>query len=119
MVPEVPELTAGVWVDGSAEVAGGLERFCFVGPQATIETGAVVKDSVVGSSCRVGPGVVLRNCVLMADAEIGPGAVLRDTIVGPRAVIGEGARLGGMTIIGVGAEVPPGVVLDGARFPVS
>jgi ADP-glucose pyrophosphorylase len=55
----------------------------------------------------------------MSGAEVRSGAVVSDTIVGPRAVIGEGAHLSGMTIIGVGAEVPEGSVLDAARYPSS
>jgi hypothetical protein len=44
---------------------------------------------------------------------------VEDSIVGPGAVIGEGGHLSGMTIVGVGAEVPAGSVLDGSRYPVS
>ena len=46
-------------------------------------------------------------------------ATVEDSIVGPRAVIGEDCRLSGMTIVGVGAELPAGSVLDGSRYPLS
>jgi ADP-glucose pyrophosphorylase len=55
----------------------------------------------------------------MSEVEVRSGAIVEDSIVGPRAVIGDGVRLTGMTIIGVGANVPAGSVLDGVRYPMS
>jgi NDP-sugar pyrophosphorylase family protein len=118
-LPFAPEVSPGVWVDPSADVACSLGQLCFVGPNATLAPGAVVSESVLGAGCFVGPRAVVSRSVLMSGAQVRPGAVVSDTIVGPRAVIGEGARLSGMTIVGVGAEVPPGTVLDGGRYPIS
>jgi len=118
-VPPAPEIRPGVWVDPSAQVASHLGQHCFVGPGASIAAGSVVEDSVVCAGSRVGPDCVLRRSVLMAGAEVRAGAVLEDSIVGPRAVIGERGHLSGMTIVGVGADVPAGSVLDGARYPLS
>ena len=117
-VPPAPEIRAGVWADPSAEVAGQIGPHCFVGPEASIAAGATVQDSVVCAGSRVRPGGVVRGSVLMPGAEVCSNAVVEDSIVGPRALIGEGARLRGMTIVGVGAEVPPMSVLDGARYPL-
>ena len=111
-VPPVPEIRVGVWVDESAEVAGGLEPYCFVG-------GAEVSDTVIGAGASIAPGAVVCRAVLLPGSQIASGASVNDTIVGPGAVVGEDARLSGMTIIGVGAEVPAGSELDGARYPVS
>ena len=117
--PAAPEIRAGVWADPSAEIAGLLVPHCLVGQKTAIGDGAIVSDSVIGAGSRVGAGAVVSRSVLMPDAEVRSGAVVYDTIVGPGAVVGEGARVSGMTIIGVGAEVPAGSVLEGARFPVS
>ncbi len=118
-VPVAPEIRSGVWADPSAHVAGRLGPHCLVGKEAAIAEGAVVSDSVMGAGSRVGTGAVVSRSVLMAGAEVRSGAVVHDSILGPRSVVGEGARVSGMTIIGVGAEVPPGSVLEGARYPVS
>jgi len=117
--PSAPEVRAGVWVDPSANVGGQLGPHCLVGEKAAVAEGAIVFDSVIGSGSRVGAGAVVGRSVLMPGAEVRSGAVVYDTIVGPRSVVGEGARLSGMTIIGVGAQVPAGSVLDGACYPVS
>ncbi|MGO9582906.1 MAG: sugar phosphate nucleotidyltransferase [Acidimicrobiales bacterium] len=117
--PAAPEIRTGVWVDASAEVAGSLGPLCFVGPKVTIAAGAVVSESVLGAGSRIGRDAVIDRSVLMPGSEVRAGAIVSDSIVGPRAVIGGGAHLSGMTIIGVGAEVPARSVLDGARYPLS
>jgi NDP-sugar pyrophosphorylase family protein len=119
VLPAGPQVLTGVWVDPSAEVGGRLLPCCFVGPGVSIAVGAEVSQCVLGAGSTVGPDAVLSRSVLMSGAEVRSGAVVSDTIVGPRAVIGEGAHLSGMTIIGVGAEVPEGSVLDAARYPSS
>ncbi|MGD0983563.1 MAG: NDP-sugar synthase [Acidimicrobiales bacterium] len=118
-LPPAPEIRAGVFVDPSARVACHLGPHCFVGPEASIAAGAVVEDTVVCEGSRIGPGCVLRRSVLMPGAEVRRGATVEDSIVGPRAVIGENCRLSGMTIVGVGAELPAESVLDGSHYPLS
>ena len=117
MLPGVPEVSAGIWVDAGAEVSCELGPHCLVGAKAQIAALAEVADSVVGYGASVGPGAVVLRSVLMSGSRVGPGAAVTDTIVGPRAVVGEGARLSGMTIVGPGATVPAFAVLDGERYP--
>ena len=114
-----PEIRPGVWVDPSAEVAGRLGPHCLVGAKASIAGGAIVSDSVVGPGARIGPNASVGCSVLMSEAEVRSGAVVSDSILGPRAVIGDGSHLSGVSIIGVGAEVPAGSVWHGARYPSS
>ncbi|MGA2528634.1 MAG: NDP-sugar synthase [Acidimicrobiales bacterium] len=111
------EVRNGVWVDPDAEVMGVVQPFSFVGARAVIAEGAEVSDSVIGSASCVGQGAVVQGSVLMTGCEVCSGAVVRDSIIGPGALVGERAQLRAMTIIGVGAQVPPSTVLDGARFP--
>jgi len=117
--PPAPEIRPGVWVDRGAEIAGKLGPHSFVGQEASIAEGAMVEDSVVGVRSRIGVDAVVRRSALMSGSEVQTGAVVEDSVVGPRAIIGEGSRLTGMTVVGVGAEVAPGSVLDGARYPLS
>ncbi len=97
----------------------GSARIVSSANEAAIAEGAVVSDSVMGAGSRVGTGAVVSRSVLMAGAEVRSDAVVQDSIVGPGSVVGEGARVSKMTIIGVGAEVPAGSVLEDARYPVS
>ncbi|MGA3215453.1 MAG: NDP-sugar synthase [Acidimicrobiales bacterium] len=117
--PAGPEISSGLWVDLSARVAGRLLPCCFVGAGVVVGEGASVQQSVLGVGSVVGPDAAVSCSVVMSGAEVGAGAVVSDTIIGHGAVIGAGARLSGMTIIGVGAELPEGSVLDGGRYPIS
>jgi len=69
------------------------------------------------------PGVVLQGeCVLRAGAEVGPDCHLLDTVVGQgarvtkstavRAEVGEHARVGPFAVLGPGARVPDGAVVE-------
>jgi mannose-1-phosphate guanylyltransferase len=118
-VVAAPAQTApGIWLDATAEIAGDLRPFSLVAARASLAAGAEVEDSVLGPGSSVGPGAVVSRSVLMAGSKVGSGTVVSDSIVGPGAFVGEGAQLSGMTIVGVRAEVPPGTVLDGARYPM-
>jgi NDP-sugar pyrophosphorylase family protein len=117
LVPGVPEISSGLWVDARAEVSCTLGAHCLVGSEALIAERAEVAESVIGEGASVGPGAVVLRSVLMSRSQVGAGAVVIDSILGPRAVVGEGARVGGMTIVAAGASVPAFAVLDGARYP--
>jgi NDP-sugar pyrophosphorylase family protein len=113
-----PEIRPGIWVDPTAKVAGTLRPHSFVGPKASTSEGSLVSDSTICRGARVGADGLIRRSVIMSGAEVCSDAVVEDSIVGPRAVIGNGARLGGMTIVGVGAEVSAASVLDGTCYPM-
>jgi mannose-1-phosphate guanylyltransferase len=114
----LPEVRLGIFADPSARVAGRLDPHSLVGPNVSIAEGAAVSDSVIGAGSKIGPGAVVERSVLMAGCELGQGAVVSDSIIGSGAVIGERARVGGTTIVALGAELKPCSVLDGARYPL-
>jgi len=84
---------------------------------------------VISPGVFVAPGAVVRDSIILTDAHIGPGAIVDKAIVDKFAVVGEGAHIGaddgesrpnqdmptvlntGLTLIGKGAQVPPGAVL--------
>ena len=117
--PGAPQLRAGIWCEPGAEVAGELCPLCYVGAEAEVAEGSLVRDAVIGRGCQVGPGAKVSGSVLMTGARVRAGAQICDSIVGPRAVIAEGARLSAISIIGVGAKVTAGSVLEGACYPLS
>lgn len=105
-------LGEGAAVDSAAVVSGPA----LVGAGSRVAAGARVgPDAVLGAQSRVGADAVVEDAVLHAGAELGQGAVVRESIVGPGARVGAGAQLGECTIVGEGAEVPPGAVLRNAR----
>jgi len=98
---------------------------------SVLSNGCVIEgqviNSVLSSGVHVARGAVVRDCVIMNETRIGPGAYIDRCVLDKDIVVGEGAQLGvgddntpnqtepkniytGITIVGKGAHVPPGVV---------
>jgi mannose-1-phosphate guanylyltransferase len=102
----------GSAIDDDAKLRSPL----LVGAHCEIAQGAQVgPESVLGDGCTVGARARVEDAVLHCEAKIEEGAVVRDSIVGPGASIGAGSRIEDHTIVGSGADVPPGSSLAGAR----
>jgi mannose-1-phosphate guanylyltransferase len=99
-------------VDG---VRGG--RWPAVSAGASVDAAASVEHSIVGPGASIGAGAKVRDAAVLAGAAVARGAVVEGSIVGPGARVGADARLTGMCVLGEGAEVAPGEVLDGERRP--
>ncbi len=78
---------------------------------------AVIKGTVerseIGANCMVETGAVVRNSVLLAGAHIAAGARVEDAIIGWGATVGEGATVRNLSVVGHEAHVPAETVLDG------
>ena len=78
---------------------------------------AVIKGTVerseIGPNCVVETGAVVRNSVLLAGAHIVAGATVEDAIIGWGSTVGEGATVRNLSVVGHEAHVPAETVLDG------
>ncbi len=88
-----------------------------VHPSAVVEDGATVEHAVVMAGATVAAGATVRDSVLLPGATVGAGAEVDGSIVGEGSVVGAGASLRDLTVTGLGAEVPAGATLVGARVP--
>ena len=88
-----------------------------VAADATVAAGAHVQRSVVMARASIGDGAEVRDSVIAAGATVGERAVVDGSIVGPAAVIGADASVTGLSMVGVGATLAPGTVLEGGRVP--
>ncbi|NNC76285.1 MAG: NDP-sugar synthase, partial [Acidimicrobiia bacterium] len=90
-----------------SQVAGRRSgTWSYVGPGATIESDAEVRESVLLDGATVAKGATVRRSIVGRGATVGPGASISDhTIVGEGAVIGAGCELL------AGMRVAPGTVL--------
>lgn len=93
--------------------AGGHE-----GAGCEVASSASVENSVLGPGCHVGEGATVHGSVLLDGVTVGDGAVVIDSIVGNGATVGAGARVQGLSVLGDGVAIEPGVTLDGERLPV-
>ena len=88
-----------------------------VGPGASGAPGAAVTHSVVMGGASIAAGARVADSALLPGARVEAGAVVDGSIVGPGAVVGAGASVTGLTVLGDGAVVEPGAVLDDERRP--
>lgn len=109
--------TGGVWIVGSAALEGAVRGPAIVGDGAAVERGAVVERSVLGRRCVVEPHATVSDSVLMDGCRVGARSAVRGSIVGPRAVVGAECDVRALSILGAGAAVPEGTIVDGERVP--
>jgi mannose-1-phosphate guanylyltransferase len=106
-----------VWLIGSPSLQGTVTGASLVADGAVIAAGATVSRSVVGAGCRVDAGAAVSRSVLLPGARVATGSTVSGSAIGPGAVVGERSTLHPTSVIGAGAVVPAGSVVDGERVP--
>jgi mannose-1-phosphate guanylyltransferase len=102
-------------VDETADVhpAAKLVPPVYVGPGAVVEERARLGSlAVLGTGARLERGGVVENAVVGARTRIGEGAALVGSVVGDDAELGAGCQLHNLAVVGPGAKVGAGNVLD-------
>jgi mannose-1-phosphate guanylyltransferase len=102
-------------VDPTADVhpAARLVPPVYVGPGAVVEEGARLGSlAVLGAGARLAARGVVENAVVGARTIVGAGASVVGSIVGADAQLGESCELHNLAVIGPGAAVGDGNVLD-------
>lgn len=106
--------TGESYVDESAGIAGGviLVGGTAIGRGVEVGAGSRVDDSVLFDGATVEPGAVVKNSIIAAGARIGANARVTDCVIGEGAVVGARCELLG------GMRVWPGVTIpdSGIRF---
>jgi mannose-1-phosphate guanylyltransferase len=102
-------------VDDTAEVHAGAKLVppVYVGPGAVVEEGARLGSlAVLGAGARLARGGVVENAVVGARTTVGEGAIVAGSVVGDGAEIGGACALHNLSVVGPGARVGDGNVLD-------
>jgi len=102
-------------VHPTAEVdpAARLVPPVYVGPGAVVEADARLGSlAVLGSGSRLAAGGVVENAVVGSRATIGRGSSVLGSIVGDDAELGAGCELHNLAVVGPGASLGGGNVLD-------
>jgi mannose-1-phosphate guanylyltransferase len=68
--------------------------------------------AVIGAGAHVGEGTVVENAVVGAGAVVGGHASVLGSIVGDEAVLGSHCEVKGLAVLGPGAQLGDGNVLD-------
>jgi mannose-1-phosphate guanylyltransferase len=102
-------------VDEKAEVhpRAKLVPPVYVGPGAVVEEGARLGSlAVLGAGARLSRGGVVENAVVGARTSIGAGTRVVGSVVGDDAKLGAGCELHNLAVVGPGADVGDGNVLE-------
>jgi mannose-1-phosphate guanylyltransferase len=102
-------------VDDTAEVHAEAKLVppVYVGPGAVVERGARLGSlAVLGAGAKLEEGGVVENAVVGARTRVGSGTSVVGSIVGDDAELGSGCELRNLSVVGPGARVGPGNVLD-------
>lgn len=93
--PAATYIDRGVTVGRDTTIQPGvhLSGETQIGEGCTIESGAVIKGSVVGIGCVVEPRAVIRNCRIGSRAAVKAGTVMEDAIIHDHTAIGPMAHL--------------------------
>ena len=102
-------------VDATAEVSpdARLVPPVWVGPGAVVAAGARIGSlAVIGAGARIGACAEIESSVVGAGAGIGEATTVSGSIVGESAEVGDGCQVRGLAVIGAGARIGGGNMLD-------
>jgi len=102
-------------VDPTAEVDPGARLVppVYVGPRAVVEEGARLGSlAVLGAGSRLAAGGVVENAIVGSRATVGAGCSVIGSIVGDDAELGSECELHNLAVVGPGASLGGGNVLD-------
>jgi mannose-1-phosphate guanylyltransferase len=102
-------------VDETAEVHPDAKLVppVYVGPGAVVEAGARLGSlAVLGAGARLAARGIVENAVIGARTQIGEGASVIGSILGDDAKLGAGCQAHNLAVVGPGADVGMGNVLD-------
>jgi mannose-1-phosphate guanylyltransferase len=102
-------------VDPTADVDSGARLVppVYVGPGAVVEAGARLGSlAVLGAGSRLAAGSVVENAVVGSRATVGAGCSVIGSIVGDDAELGGECALHNLAVVGPGAALGGGNVLD-------
>lgn len=102
-------------VDPSAEVHPGARLVppVYVGPGAVVEDGARLGSlAVLGAGSRLAAGSIVESAVVGSRTTVGRDVRVTGSIVGDDAELGAGSELHNLAVVGPGASVGGGNVLD-------
>jgi glucose-1-phosphate adenylyltransferase len=95
--------------DGS-QVSGTVEH-SLIGPEVTVEEGAVVRDSIVLPGCTIGRNAKVNLAILDKHCVIGKGAMIGYGVDFTPNEAHPGVMRSGITLVGRGIHVPAGAVI--------
>lgn len=105
----------GVFVEGESMIDGEVVGPSVIFAGCTVAAGARVERSVLGAGSVIEAGAVVLDSVLMDGSHVAANASVVGSVLGPRAIVGQRADVRPVSVLGAGAVVASGTLVDGER----
>jgi NDP-sugar pyrophosphorylase family protein len=116
-VPGARSLGDRVWVSGEPVILGTVVGPAWLGDGVRVEEGARVEGSALGAGCVVEPGSTVTGSVLLDGARVAARSSVEASVLGRGSTVGERCEVKPISVLGFGAVVASGTVVDGERVP--
>jgi mannose-1-phosphate guanylyltransferase len=113
--PEVVDRGDGVLMEGRSDVEGDVVGPSVVLSGCVIEEGARVERSILGRGSVVSAGASVVDSVLMAGCHVAADAKVAGSVMGTRSIVGQRGDVRAVSVLGAGAVVSSGTLVDGER----
>jgi NDP-sugar pyrophosphorylase family protein len=104
-----------VYLEGESKVEGVVMSPTVVFSGCEIAATARVERSVLGRQTIIGPGAIVTDSVLMDGCHVAADAKVAGSIMGPGSTVGQRGDVRAISVLGAGAVVSSGTVVDGER----
>ena len=113
----IPGIDRGdqVFVEGDSAIAGEVVGPSVILAGCSIAAAARVERSVVGAGSIIESGAVVLDSVLMDGSHVAANATVAGSVLGPHAIVGQRADVRPISVLGAGAVVASGTLVDGER----
>jgi NDP-sugar pyrophosphorylase family protein len=115
--PGARRISEWAWASGEPVIDGSVTGPTWLGDGALIGEGATVEWSAIGAGCVVEPGATVTGSVLLDGVRVAARSSVNGSVVGRGAIIGERCDVRPVSVLGFGAVVASGSVVDGERVP--
>ena len=116
-VPGARSLGDKLWSSGTPDLQGEVAGPGFFGDGATVRPGAWVEGSVLCAGAVVEGGSRVSGSVLLPGARVAADSNVQGSILGPRATVGERCDVRPVSVLGEGAVVASGTLVEDGRIP--
>jgi mannose-1-phosphate guanylyltransferase len=113
--PQLHDRGDQVFVGDESVIAGVVVGRSVVFGGCEIAEGARVERSILGPGSVIASGAVVEDSVLMEHCHVASDAKVVGSVLGPRSTVGQRGDVRPVSVLGAGAVVASGTVVDGER----
>jgi NDP-sugar pyrophosphorylase family protein len=115
VAPGLTDDGSGVWREGESDVEGDVVGPAVIFSGCRVESGARVAHCILGRGTVVTAGAEVSDSVLMDACHVAADAKVAGSVMGPRSVVGQRGDVRPVSVLGAGAVVSSGTLVDGER----